>query len=204
MKKIEILRTSFVFLLLFCVSWWIIFWWEILSFWCLSSEKVDTQICDHFSTEFLYNQVIVSTKSENITEAQKLFSRIPSSYFNQKAEYFELAGDILYKKDDDKISILQNYEKSRVLMNEKRVDDKINLLKNPLQKEEKKSWTGSGDSIASSFSGSHSVIKNEREKIKNDEENRSKFLSFPNMTDSKSILQDTIDFIDTGKERIDW
>lgn len=89
-------------------------------------------------------------------------------------------------------------------MNEKRVDDKINLLKNPLQKEEKKSWTGSGDSIASSFSGSHSVIKNEREKIKNDEENRSKFLSFPNMTDSKSILQDTIDFIDTGKERIDW
>lgn len=89
-------------------------------------------------------------------------------------------------------------------MSEKRVDDKINLLRNPLQKEEKKSWTGSRDSIASSFSGSHSVIKNEREKIQNDEENRSKFLSFPNMTDSKSILQDTIDFIDTGKERVDW
>ena len=204
MKKIEILRTSFVFLLLFSMSWWVIFWWEILSFWCLSSEKIDTQICDRFSTESLYNQVIVSAKTRNITEAQQLFSRIPSSYFDKKAEYFELAGDLLYKKDDNKISILQNYEKSRVLMSEKRVDDKINLLRNPLQKEEKKSWTGSRDSIASSFSGSHSVIKNEREKIQNDEENRSKFLSFPNMTDSKSILQDTIDFIDTGKERVDW
>ena len=72
------------------------------------------------------------------------------------------------------------------------------------QKEEKKLSTQTGGVSISSLSGSNSLIKTEREKIENDEANRSKFLSFPNTTDSKSILQDTIDFIDTGKERVDW
>ena len=111
---------------------------------------------------------------------------------------------MLYKKNENTLSILENYEKSRALISKERVDQKIQLLKNISQKEEKKLSTQTGGVSISSLLGSNSLIKTEREKIENDEANRSKFLSFPNTTDSKSILQDTIDFIDTGKERVDW
>lgn len=204
MKKIIFLQSFFVFLIFLLLSIGGVFSWEILSLWCLHSDKSETPICERFSSIYLYNGVLLSVKSGDNINAQKLFRRISSEDFSKNPEYFELSGDLSYISGDHTGWTIQNYEKSITLWEKERVQKKLDTLKSlplfPLKMPPSETPTLS----ASGFSGSDSLIKTEREKIHDDEQNRSKFLSFPNMSDPKAVLQDTIDFVDTGKERIDW
>ncbi len=176
----------------------------VFSSFCISTSILQKSICSEFSSEYLYNHALQKAKSGDFSGSQNILSHISLINFPEKSSYYELLGDVIFASSGSVDDVMTNYKKSFDLKKEPRVEKKISLLENHISGEKNIPSSLSGSEITSSFSGSAGALESSHEKIESDEQNRSKFLSFPSMTDTKTAIQDTIDFVDSGKERVDW
>ncbi len=117
----------------------------------------------------------------------------------------ELKWDFLYTQSGSREEIISLYEKAFAWTNVVRLKEKISSLSWSSEKEITHTPSGSSSKEKIEYSsGEISNMELTRARIREDSRNRGEYLNILPQKDNSTILRDTIDFLNTDKERIDW
>lgn len=163
-----------------------------------------------YEREIIYNKALTFSQSGRVTEWRKLLDTIINNPLSGKeADTYELYGDILATSSGKTDDTIAYYNLALEYENRNRITEKIQLL-NTKQERKKEETTKTMQEEKQSqkekeFSQEeNNLLERKKEEIMKSESNRVKYLSPTTPQIQKNVIRETIDFLDTGKEIVDW
>lgn len=159
-----------------------------------------------YTREKMYNMLLSEIQSRESTKTfLETLEKNPIT--GKESETYELLGDVALARLSNTGQAILYYRESQKVRESERVRQKLSLLEDQPKKDIVWTWsTEEGRSWAMLSSGmidtGSLMIDEARKRLETDSKNRGEYLS--SSPDDSLILRDTIDFLDTDTERVDW
>ncbi len=197
--KNKIILISLVFLLFFGKSIFV----NIVFLYWLERYMPDSW---GYTREKMYNMLLSETQSRESTKTfLQTLEKNPIT--GKESETYELLGDVALTQLSNTGQAILYYRESQKVRESERVKQKLSLLEDQPKKDIIGAWSREENltwaMLSSGTIDTGSLMIDEaRKRLETDSKNRGEYVS--SSPDDSLILRDTIDFLDTNTERVDW